>query len=190
VLAWVERAAAPLPCRFPRIAAATGRAWLAETRGDYETAQAHFSAALALHGEVDLPVEHAETLLAYGAFLRRSGRQAVARPLLARAVRIAEATGARWLAGVAHEELKVAGGRLRPPAAPGTLSAQEERVARLAAAGASNPEIAVQLSLSVHTIETHLEHIYAKLGIHTRYQLIAMAPQASWALKDNNQPGG
>jgi DNA-binding CsgD family transcriptional regulator len=180
VLAWVERAAAPLPCRFPRIAAATGRAWLAEARGDYEAAEAHFSAALALHGEVDLPLEHAETLLAYGAFLRRSGRQAAARRLLARAVRIAEATGARWLASVAHEELKVAGGRLRQPAAPGTLSAQEERVARLAAAGASNPDIALQLSLSVHTIETHLEHVYAKLGIHTRYQLIAMAPQASW----------
>jgi len=80
-----------------------------------------------------------------------------------------------WLAGLAHQELKVAGGRLRRRAAPGALSAQEERVAALVATGATNADIARQLYLSVSTIETHLERIYSKLGIHTRYQLIAMA---------------
>jgi DNA-binding CsgD family transcriptional regulator len=38
----------------------------------------------------------------------------------------------------------------------------------------TNAGVARQLSLSVSTIETHLERIYAKLGIHNRYQLIAM----------------
>lgn len=179
VLVWLDRAASRLPCRFPRIAACTGHAWLAELRGDHATAQAQFQAAVALHDEVDLPVEHAETLLAYGAFLRRSGRLAQARPMLARAVEIAQTAGAGWLAGLARAELKVARGRLRRSAASGTLSAQEQRVAALAATGATNADIARQLSLSVSTIETHLEHIYAKLGIHSRYQLIAAAGRHS-----------
>ena len=179
----MDQAAQRLPCRYPKIAAAVGRAQLAELRGDQPGAEAHYQAAMALHGEVDLPVEHAETLLGYGGFLRRSGRPAAARPLLGQAAEIAEAAGARWLAGFARQELKIAGGRLRRRAAPGTLSAQEERVAALAAAGAANADIARQLYLSASTVETHLGRIYAKLGIHTRYQLIAMAADASWGHK-------
>jgi DNA-binding CsgD family transcriptional regulator len=183
VLAWLGQAAARLPCRYPKIAAATGRAWLAELRGDQAGAEACHRAAIALHGEVDLPLEHAETLLAHGAFLRRSGRPAAARPVLAQAGEIAQAAGARWLADIARQELKVAGGRLRRRSDPGALSAQEERVAALAATGATNADIAHQLYVSVSTVETHLEHIYAKLGIHTRYQLIAAAAAASWGPK-------
>ncbi len=55
------------------------------------------------------------------------------------------------------------------------LTAQEGRVAALAATGASNPQIARQLSVSVSTVETHLERVYAKLGIGSRHGLIAMA---------------
>jgi DNA-binding CsgD family transcriptional regulator len=183
IVSWLERAAGPLPCRFPRIAAASGRAQLAELRGDAAAAEAHFRAALALHEQVTLPLEHAETLLAYGAFLRRSGRPAAARPVLARAAEVAQAAGAGWLAGLARAELKVAGGRRPRRSQPGTLTAQEQRVAGLAAAGAGNADIARQLHLSVSTVETHLERIYANLGIHSRYELIAMAPDASWGPK-------
>jgi DNA-binding CsgD family transcriptional regulator len=180
VLAWLDQAAQRLPCRYPRIAAATGRAQLAELRRDNAGAEAHYRSAMALHGEVDLPLEHSETLLAYGGFLRRSGRPAAARPLLAQAAQVAEGSGARWLAGLARQELKVAGGRLRRRVDPATLSAQEQRVAALAAAGAANAEIARQLYVSVSTVETHLERIYLKLGIHTRYQLMAKAADTSW----------
>jgi hypothetical protein len=62
VLAWLDRSTQRLPCRFPRIAAAAGRARLAEARGDRDTARARFRDALALHQQVNLPVEHAETL--------------------------------------------------------------------------------------------------------------------------------
>ena len=184
VLAWLDHAGGRLPCRFPRIAAAAGRAQLAELRGDHAAAETHYEAAVALHGEVDLPIEHAETLLAYGAFLRRSGRPAAARPLLGQAAQIAETAGAGWLTGLARQELKVAGGRMRRRADPGTLSAQEERVAAMAATGATNADIARQLYVSVSTVETHLERIYAKLGIHTRYQLITMAANPSWGPKN------
>jgi DNA-binding NarL/FixJ family response regulator len=94
--------------------------------------------------------------------------------VLAQAAQIAEQAGACWLAGLAHDELKAAGGRLRRNAEPRTLSAQEERVAALVATGATNAGVARELNLSVSTIETHVERIYAKLGIHNRYQLIAM----------------
>jgi DNA-binding NarL/FixJ family response regulator len=52
-------------------------------------------------------------------------------------------------------------------------------VAALAASGVANGDIARQLHVSVSTVETHLERVYAKLGIHTRYQLIARAVEAS-----------
>src|SRR5437868_435038 len=81
--------------------------------GDREAARAYFESALALHEGLQLPLEHVETLLDYGAFLRRGGELARARELLADAVRRAEARGAVWLAGLAAEELKVAGGRRR-----------------------------------------------------------------------------
>jgi DNA-binding CsgD family transcriptional regulator len=171
---WLDQAAQTLPCRFPRIAAASGRAQLAELDGDAEGALRHYQAALTLHEQVGLPLELAETLLAYGGFLRRSGQRAQARSVLTQAREVATAAGASWLAGLAAAEFKVAGGRRRARA-PGTLSAQERRVARLAAAGAANAEIGRQLYISISTVETHLEHIYAKLGIHSRYELIAMA---------------
>ena len=174
VLAWLDEITPRLPCMFPRIAAAAGRARLAELNRDYAGAEALYRSVLTLHSQTDQPVEYCETLLAYGGFLRQAGQPARARPVLAQAAQIAEQTGARWLAGLAHDELKVAGGRLRRRAEPRTLSAQEERVAALVATGTTNAGAARQLHLSVSTIETHLERIYAKLGIHSRYQLIAM----------------
>jgi DNA-binding CsgD family transcriptional regulator len=174
VLAWLSRSAQRLPCRYPRIAAAVGRAQLAESRGDRQTALGHFEEALALHRQVDLPLEQAETLLDFGGFLRRYGQPTRARRVLAQAIEVAQAAQAGWLAELAHTELRVAGGRRRRPA-PSELTAQETRVATLAAAGATSPEIARQLSVSPRTVETHLQRVYAKLGIRSRHELITMA---------------
>ena len=56
-------------------------------------------------------------------------------------------------------------------ASPGELTATEQRVVDLAAEGLSNKEIALQLVVTVHTVEAHLSHAYAKLGIRSRRQL-------------------
>jgi DNA-binding NarL/FixJ family response regulator len=62
------------------------------------------------------------------------------------------------------------GGRARPFAATGrdALTASELRVARLAADGASNPEIAQELYVTLKTVETHLYNTYTKLGLSGR----------------------
>lgn len=173
VIGWLERGAARLPCRWPHIAAATGRALLAEADGDPEAADKHHQAALVLHEHVELPVEHVETLLGYGTFLRRRGQPARARSHLTQALVIAEKCEATWLADQARAELAIAGGRRRRAREDSTrLTAQEQRVARLAAAGHSNKAIAGQLSLSAKTIEYHLAQVYTKLGINSRRQLM------------------
>jgi DNA-binding NarL/FixJ family response regulator len=51
-------------------------------------------------------------------------------------------------------------------------------VANLARAGRTNNEIAAQLYVSVNTVETHLAHVYQKLGISRRWQLIATEESA------------
>ncbi|MGH9263866.1 MAG: AAA family ATPase [Acidimicrobiales bacterium] len=179
VVAWVEACGARLPCKWPRIAAAAGRARLAEARGDAVRAEEEFRRALALHDEVSLPVEQIETVWQWGSFLRRAGRLIEARDALRDAVALAERTGVPWLAHSVHEELAVAGGRRRRRDGDRHgLTAQEQRVAQLAAGGRSSAEIAGQLSLSVRTIETHLGRIYAKLGIHSQRELMAVRSDA------------
>ena len=45
-------------------------------------------------------------------------------------------------------------------------------VYNLAAQGLSNQEISKELFVSVHTVKSHLQHIFSKMNINTRYQLI------------------
>lgn len=57
------------------------------------------------------------------------------------------------------------------PASPGPLSPRELDVARLVATGLRNAEVAARLGLSARTITSHLDHIYARLGITSRAAL-------------------
>jgi len=69
-------------------------------------------------------------------------------------------------------------GRQRPRSGPGSLTEAEGRVAQLAASGHSNPDIARELHMARTTVETHLKHVYAKLGIEGRHQLSKPDEQA------------
>ncbi|MEM9034981.1 MAG: AAA family ATPase [Actinomycetota bacterium] len=51
------------------------------------------------------------------------------------------------------------------------LSPAELRVAELVATGASNPQVAEELFISRRTVESHLSHIYVKLGLSSRVEL-------------------
>ena len=55
----------------------------------------------------------------------------------------------------------------------GELTPHELRIARLAAAGLSNPEIGAQLAVSPRTITSHLYRVFPKLGVTSRAQLKA-----------------
>lgn len=112
-------------------------------------------------------LERARTHIALGATLRRAGHRGRAQPELVRGMELARACGADRLVAHALEELRAAGARPRRSATtgPGALTASELRVARLAAGGASNQDIARDLFVSPKTIETHLSHAYAKLGL-------------------------
>jgi DNA-binding CsgD family transcriptional regulator/tetratricopeptide (TPR) repeat protein len=81
--------------------------------------------------------------------------------------------GARPLADRARRLLRALGERPAPPprTATGELSERELQVVRLVAAGLSNAEIAGRLFISPRTVTTHLQHVYARLGLPSRTAL-------------------
>lgn len=123
--------------------------------------------AVALLARSPARLEHARALAELGAALRRRGHRVDARAPLAEGMDLAHRCGAPLLVARAGEELRAAGARPRRIALSGVdaLTASELRIARLAAEGRSNPEIAQHLFVSLKTVETHLSHAYAKLGV-------------------------
>jgi DNA-binding CsgD family transcriptional regulator len=119
------------------------------------------------------PLELARALSDYGAALRRAGRRVQARRELERALDLAHHCGGRRIAARARDELIAAGAKPRRDAITGrdALTAAELRVARLAAEGLTNREIAQALFITTKTAKGHLSHVYRKLDITRRGQL-------------------
>jgi DNA-binding CsgD family transcriptional regulator/Flp pilus assembly protein TadD len=138
--------------------------------------------AVDVHESSDARLEHARSLAELGAALRRAGHRREARDRLRSALDLAARSGAEALAGRTHAELVAAGARPRrdPTESRVRLTASELRVARLAAEGMSNREVAQSLFLTEKTIENHLTSIYRKLDIGSRSQLArALSPQSA-----------
>ncbi|WP_176960215.1 LuxR C-terminal-related transcriptional regulator [Lentzea jiangxiensis] len=131
-----------------------------------------FEEALAVEGAHRWPFARARVHLAYGVRLRRGKHAANARLHLRTAEELFVRLGAEPWAAMAQAELRLAG---ETQAMSGhaklshtTLTPQEERIARLAASGLTNKQIAARLGLSARTVGAHLYKIFPKLGVATR----------------------
>jgi DNA-binding CsgD family transcriptional regulator len=123
----------------------------------------------------ELRTAHARGLIDLGAALRRGGHRRDAREPLREGLDIASRCGSTVETDRALAELRATGARPRRPLMSGVeaLSAQERRVAGLAAEGRSNREIAEALFLTRRTVEMHLTSAYRKLGVSGRGDLAA-----------------
>ena len=110
---------------------------------------------------------------ALGEWLRRENHRADAREELRIAHEMLDRIGAKAFAERARGELLATGETVRKRTVDSrdVLTSQEVQVARLAAAGRTNAEIAAQLFISPRTAEYHLHKVFTKLGISSRRKL-------------------
>lgn len=139
---------------------------------DGPEATEHFEEALRL-GADGAPFDLARMQLLSGEHLRRERRRTEARVQLRAALEAFERLRAEPWAERARAELRASGetARRRDPSTVDQLTPQELQIARFVAQGLSNKEVAAQVFLSPRTVEHHLRHVFAKLGIKSRTQL-------------------
>ncbi|MCW2879205.1 MAG: transcriptional regulator, LuxR family [Sphaerisporangium sp.] len=119
-------------------------------------------------------VDAGRALLVAGMAYGEAGERRLARERLRDATAVFRACGARALEAQAIREQRRLGVRVSAtgPAAQGGapygLSPRELEIANLVAEGMTNQQIAEQLFLSVRTVETHLSHVFTKLGVSSR----------------------
>ncbi|MEV0222187.1 LuxR C-terminal-related transcriptional regulator [Streptomyces sp. NPDC050704] len=138
----------------------------------------HYRTALDLHAGGTRDFERARTELLFGGALRRLRHRTEARDRLHSALEAFEHFGAPQCAAQARAELRALGDTGAPERGAGDLAgrltAQQLMVARMAAEGATNREIASRLLLSPRTIDHHLRGVFARLGIRSRIELVRL----------------
>ena len=146
-----------------------------------ETAEALYLEAITRLGRTPLRPELGRAHLVYGEWLRRENRRVDAREQLRTAYEMFISFGADAFAERTRRELLATGEnvRKRSDETRDRLTAQEEQIARLAAAGQKNREIGAQLFLSPRTVEWHLHKVFAKLGVGSRSELRDALPDAA-----------
>lgn len=148
-----------------------------------EEAVDHYRTALHLHSRGTRDFERARTELLFGSALRRLRRRTEARDRLHSALEAFDSFGAPHCATQARTELRALGTpaapfRTAPDSPTATLTAQQLLVARMAADGATNREIAARLALSPRTIDHHLRGVFTRLGIRSRIELVRLLAES------------
>ncbi len=150
--------------------AARCRGLASAAEGDVPASLRELERAVEIHAPVGIAVEFGRSLFALGVSRRRDRQKRAAREVLEQAFEAFTETDTPLWADRVREEISRIGGRRTTV---GELTESEARVARLAAAGLTNREIARTLSMSVRTAEGHLSHVYAKLELRSRTELAA-----------------
>jgi DNA-binding CsgD family transcriptional regulator len=109
------------------------------------------------------------------------GDKDAARDLARSALELAEDCGAAGPAARIHGRLRAAGvrlgataGRRRPQTGWDSLTPTEQLVAELVGSGLTGPQTAARLHISPRTVQTHVSHALAKLGLTNRVELAAV----------------
>ncbi len=147
-------------------------------RGLLDTDPVRLLAAVDSYRRVGWPLGLAQALEDAAVLLARAGNANAARAAHAEAIELYTELGADWDIVRADARVRPFGIR-RGPRGPRTratsgwdaLSPTEVKVAHLVAGGQSNPEIGAELFLSRRTVQTHVSHIMAKLGVHSRSEV-------------------
>jgi ATP/maltotriose-dependent transcriptional regulator MalT len=150
--------------------AARCRAHLAAIDGDLQDARAACGQALSEHERLPMPFELGRTLLVKGMIERRARHRSAARASLSQAVCIFERLGALMWADKARQELP----KIAARASADGLTETEHRIAALIARGQTNRQIAATLFVTGNTVQTHIQHIFRKLGVRSRTELAAL----------------
>ncbi|MGW3664725.1 ATP-binding protein [Streptomyces sp. NPDC005141] len=140
---------------------------------DDDEALGLFTKALTVPGAERWLFDFARVQLAYGERLRRVRATTESRGPLSAALSTFEHLGARPWVERAETELRAAGGGTRRTGTSNVhaLTPQELEIAKLAASGLTNKQVAERLFLSHRTVGAHLYQIYPKLGITSRGML-------------------
>lgn len=171
--------------RLAEQAAASGTAWAKGTDArsralleDGDVAEQLYREAITRLGQCRMVAHLARAHLVYGEWLRRQNRRVDAREQLRAAYDIFASMGAEGFADRARRELLATGEKVRKrrEETRDQLTPQEERIARLARDGRTNPEIGAELFLSDRTVEWHLRKVFDKLGITSRKGLREALP--------------
>ena len=138
-----------------------------------KTAHRFYDDSIKMLERAGIPSELARAHLGFGEWLQGQHRTADSRQHLHVALRMFEEMGANGFANRARETLKTTGDRIQKrPAVPAhDLTPQEAQIARRAAVGATNREIAAEMFISRYTVDYHLRAVFRKLGISSRREL-------------------
>ncbi len=175
-----EAAARPLDSAtgdWARGVAARSRSLLLLARGESAAAARSAEEAAAALAAAGAPLDRGRALLAAGTAHLRSGERRLAAAAIESAAQVFEALGAPLWLERARRELRRA--RPRGRRDRDALTAAEERVAALVAAGRTNKEVAAELYTTVATVEAHLTRIYRKCSIRSRTELARLVADGS-----------